>query len=147
MTRILLIICAVLLATACAVAASQSVSVYDGDTLTVDGVKWRLWGVDAFERHQDCEVGPCGLFARDHLAALVRGKVVTCEQRGRSYDRIVGRCWADVDLAGAQVEAGWALDYTRYSKGEYADEEAEAQYELRGAWAGEFVRPEEWRKR
>ncbi len=38
-----------------------------------------------------------------------------------------------------------ALAYRRYSL-DYVDEEADAQAAWRGVWAGEFVKPWEWRR-
>ncbi len=130
--------------------ALQSVHVHDGDTLTIDGTRWRLWGVDAVELDQTCQgrAALCGVEARDHLRALITGHSVACEPRGRSYDRVVGLCRADgLDLSAAQVEAGHALDYPRYSRGEYADEQAAAHAARRGLWAGDFVTPEAWRRK
>ncbi len=43
------------------------------------------------------------------------------------------------------VSQGWALADRRYSL-DYVDEEADAQAARRGIWAGEFVRPWEWRR-
>lgn len=151
-SRLLTMLAAVTLLSSCSsrVGASQSVHVHDGDTLTIDGTRWRLWGVDAVELDQTCRGRSvlCGLKARDHLRALIAGHSVTCEPRGRSYDRIVGLCRADgVDLSAAQAAAGHALDYPRYSHGKYADEEAEARAAGRGVWAGDFVTPHQWRKR
>lgn len=151
-SRFLTVLAAVMLLPACSsrVGASWSVQVYDGDTLTIDGTGWRLWGADAPELHQTCRGRHvlCGLEARDHLRALIAGRNVTCEPRSRSFDRVVGLCRADgLDLSAAQVASGHALDYPRYSRGEYADEEAAARAAVRGIWAGSFMRPEQWRKR
>ena len=154
-THILLIALATLTAlsscsSGAAASTSQSVHVHDGDTLTIDATRWRLWGVDAVELDQICQgrFALCGVEARDHLRALIAGHSVTCEPRGRSYDRVVGLCRAHgVDLSAAQVAAGHALDYPRYSHGRYADEEAGARAAVRGIWAGDFVTPEQWRKR
>jgi endonuclease YncB( thermonuclease family) len=44
------------------------------------------------------------------------------------------------------VRSGWAVDFRRYSKGAYADEEAQARAARRGLWAGEFEVPAQWRK-
>jgi endonuclease YncB( thermonuclease family) len=38
-------------------AFAESVRVVDGDTLKVDGVTYRLWGIDAPESHQPCADG------------------------------------------------------------------------------------------
>ena len=43
------------------------------------------------------------------------------------------------------VQQGLALAYRRYSL-DYVDEEADAQAARRGIWAGEFVKPWEWRR-
>ncbi len=43
------------------------------------------------------------------------------------------------------VQLGLALAYRRYSL-DYVDEEADAQTAQRGIWAGEFVKPWEWRR-
>ena len=61
---------------------------------------------------------------------------------------IPARCFAaGHDLAGEMVRNGYALDWPRYSKGFYADQEAEARENGRGLWAGEFVKPWDWRRR
>ncbi len=72
---------------------------------------------------------------------------MTCEDLGRDrYKRIIGRCTvAGEDLEKWMVQQGLALAYRRYSL-DYVDEEAEAQAARRGIWAGEFVKPWEWRR-
>jgi endonuclease YncB( thermonuclease family) len=40
----------------CPIGARQN-RVIDGDTLRVDGVTYRLWGIDAPEEHQSCADG------------------------------------------------------------------------------------------
>ncbi len=52
---------------------------------------------------------------------------------------------ASEGLGAWMVENGWALAYRRYSL-DYVDEEANAQAARRGIWAGQFVRPWEWRR-
>jgi endonuclease YncB( thermonuclease family) len=130
--------------------ASSPVRVHDGDTFTLDGQRWRLWGVDAVELAQTCQSGsrvePCGVEARDALVVLIGNANVRCEPHGKSYDRLVGRCWAgSVDLSAEMARGGWALDWQRYSHGEYAGEEREARDAHRGVWATQFTRPWEWR--
>ncbi len=70
-----------------------------------------------------------------------------CEDLGRDrYKRIIARCTvAGEDLEKWMVSQGWALAYRRYSL-DYVDEEAEAQAARRGIWAGQFVKPWEWRR-
>jgi len=118
----------------------------DGDTFEQRGVRWRLWGADALEHDQ-----PGGIAARASLASLLRLGPVTCERKGRSYDRVVGRCYVlhdgrRVDLGAEQVRRGWAVD-TPFSRGEYVDEEREARAQSRGMWSlSGVVRPHTWRK-
>ncbi len=72
---------------------------------------------------------------------------VTCDDLGRDrYKRIIARCTvAGEDMGAWMVLQGWALAYRRYSL-DYVDEEVDAQAVRRGIWAGEFVRPWEWRR-
>ncbi len=62
------------------------------------------------------------------------------------YKRIIARCTvAGEEINTWMVQQGLALAYRRYSH-DYIDEEADAQAERRGIWAGEFVKPWEWRR-
>jgi endonuclease YncB( thermonuclease family) len=57
-------------------AAAQKV--VDGDTIDLDGNRWRLWGIDAPETHQASADGwPAGLEATTTMRRLIEGKVVT----------------------------------------------------------------------
>jgi len=121
--------------------------VNDGDSLTIDGVRIRLWGIDAPELHQTCNLNgkayACGQNSRDALRALVKGKPVDC--RGNEYDkydRLLAICTAGAtEINAAMVESGWALSY-----GGYGSLEADARREKKGIWAGEFERPRDWRQ-
>lgn len=117
------------------------------DTLTLDGSKVRLWGIDAPELKQKCGGAACGIVARDALQALVRGRVVTCVQKDRDrYQRVVASCQvAGGDLGELMVRSGNALDYRRYSKGRYRQAERDAEAQRAGIWAGRFVAPWDWR--
>ena len=118
-------------------------SVHDGDTLTLDGSKIRIWGIDAPELKQKC-----GVVARDALQALVQGRVVTCVQKDRDrYQRVVASCAVGgADLGEAMVRSGNTLDYRRYSKGRYRQAERDAETRRAGIWAGRFVAPWDWRR-
>ncbi len=72
---------------------------------------------------------------------------MTCEDLGRDrYKRIIGKCTVAVEDMGAwMVSQGLALAYRRYSL-DYVDEEAGAQAVRRGIWAGQIVKPWEWRR-
>jgi endonuclease YncB( thermonuclease family) len=121
--------------------------VVDGDSLTLDGARLRLVGIDAPELGQTCAGPrgdyPCGREARSALARLVGRSQVTCEARRRDrYDRLLARCEAGgVDLNRAMVEQGWAVAY-----GEHDDAERAARHAGRGLWAGSFQRPQDWRR-
>ncbi|MGB3624574.1 MAG: thermonuclease family protein [Henriciella sp.] len=122
--------------------AEAAVRIVDGDGLRIEGQSIRLWGIDAPELDQTCEqdgrATPCGEDARLLLGALAQSGEITCEtEKTDRYGRTVARCFAGgLDLAGAMVRQGYALDWPRYSDGFYSSEEAEARVERRGMWAG-----------
>lgn len=129
-----------------------SARVVDGDTFSVGAERVRLWGVDAPEGRQICQDAKgqgyaCGDAARERLVRLIGGQAVRCEVRDRDpYGRAVSRCRAkSVDLGEAMVRAGWAVDYSQFSRGAYASAEAEARWARRGLWAGRFETPSTWR--
>jgi len=102
--------------------------VIDGDTLTVEGTKFRLDGIDAPEFNQICldEKGQpwkCGLAARDALGKLIANCTVRCDDKGPDKvhpDRRIGICTVkgmDVTLNEWLVREGWALNFEPYAKG------------------------------
>jgi endonuclease YncB( thermonuclease family) len=134
-------------------AVAQQNRVIDGDTLELAGERIRLWGIDAVEGRQICQLAgrpwQCGSDAAAALEALLDGQPLTCTEVNRDrYGRTVATCTVDgQDIAAAMVRQGWALDYERYSGGAYAAEQLEAEQDQRGLWAGSFVPPWEWRGR
>ncbi|MBF9036518.1 hypothetical protein HKCCE2091_19950 [Rhodobacterales bacterium HKCCE2091] len=91
--------------------------VIDGDTIVVSGTKIRIAGIDAPELHH-----PWGKKSKFELIRMCKGQVVTVTIRDEvSYDRIVGKCHlADGrDVAAELVKMGLALDWPKYSGGEY----------------------------
>lgn len=130
-------------------------SVIDGDTLEIHGTRIRLNGVDAPESRQLCQDAAgadyrCGQAAAlaldDYLAASRPARCVEVD-RDR-YKRMVADCYrADgASVAAWLVRQGHALDWPRYSKGRYADDQSAAKDAGAGMWQGEFVEPWEWRK-
>ena len=111
----------------------------------------RLHGIDAPESRQlrrlDGKPWQCGKDAANALADKIVRRPVTCEDLGRDrYKRIIARCTvAGEDIGSWMVSEGLALAYRRYSL-DYVDEEAGARATRRGVWAGEFVKPWEWRR-
>ncbi len=127
-------------------------TVVDGDTIDIDGLRVRLFGIDAPESDQACtdDVGlryPCGTLATMALSGEIGGKPVTCRKEDSDrYGRTVATCWVgDRDIGAAMVRRGWAVDYTHFSHGRYAVEETAARTARRGLWRGNFERPREWR--
>lgn len=94
-----------------------SPGVVDGDTLRcADGTRIRLWGISAPERYEID--GPASTRA---LARIVAGQTMRCIPKGRSYERIVARCFVGGrDVGGEMVRQGFAADWPRYSRGFYA---------------------------
>jgi endonuclease YncB( thermonuclease family) len=125
------------------------VSIHDGDTLTVVDFtntqhRLRLQGIDAPERGQ-----PFGTRARDRLAKLTMGKVVTVQDDGRDkYGRTLGRVEAEgQDVNWQMVEDGMAWHYVRFNNdARLAAAERAARAAKRGLWADNApVPPWEWR--
>jgi endonuclease YncB( thermonuclease family) len=129
-------------------------SVIDGDTIDIQGERFRLNGIDAPESWQRCEDARgleyrCGKASAEALDAfLAQSRPTRCDfiERDR-YGRFVGNCYrADgASVAEFMVRSGWALDWPQYSKGAYADEQELARAEKSGMWQGDFLEP--WKAR
>ncbi|HEV7304898.1 thermonuclease family protein [Ensifer sp.] len=119
----------------------------DGDSLRIAGKRVRIEGIDAPELAQTCQragvAWECGREARAQLRALISSGDVRCRFHGRDrYGRDLGACEAGGrDIGGEMVLGGYAVSYGRYEA-----EEAKAERERRGLWAGTFVMPQEWRR-
>lgn len=122
--------------------------VTDGDTIRIGDAKIRLKGIDAPEMEQTCFHSErsyrCGDAARRALIDLVAGQDVKCRAGGRDrYQRILASCTVrGSDIGARMVEEGWAVSYGR----DYDQQEASARDRAAGIWAGEFERPQEWRR-
>ncbi len=125
----------------------NSLHIYDGDTIAIQGQRIRFKGMDTPEAAQSCTLDgkayACGDRATAELRKLIGGETVTCTSEGRDqYKRILAYCSAGTtDLNRTMVETGWAVSYGLYQR-----EEADARKNKRGLWAGEFERPAKWRK-
>jgi endonuclease YncB( thermonuclease family) len=134
-------------------AVAGPVRVIDGDTLDLDGERIRLWGIDAPERNQTCEIdgatAPIGAVAADRLRQLLARDVPDCRAVERDrYGRTVARCAIDgQDIGSLMVLSGLAWDYQRFSGGFYAAEQDAAQRGRRGLWAGDCAPAWVWRRR
>jgi endonuclease YncB( thermonuclease family) len=121
--------------------------VLDGDSLELGGERIRLEGIDAPEFDQTCNAGntkvACGQEARRRLQELAGTSRLTCKgwQRDK-YDRLLAVCEAGgKQINREMVRSGWAIAY-----GAYSAEESEARRARLGLWAGEFDRPQEFRR-
>ncbi|WP_445501927.1 thermonuclease family protein [Microvirga sp. G4-2] len=129
-------------------ALEGSAHVTDGDTINIGDAKIRLKGIDAPEMDQTClRAGRsyrCGDTARRALIDIVSGENVQCRAAGRDrYQRILARCTVKgSDIGARMVEGGWAVSYGR----DYDIQEMRAQSRGEGLWAGEFERPQDWRR-
>jgi len=125
--------------------------VIDGDTIDIQRIRIRLYGVDAPEASQQCRDAAgtaysCGRISTRALDDMVRGQTVHCEQLDTDqYRRAVAICTANgVDLNAALVEAGLAVAYRQYSR-RYVQNEDRARAARRGLWAGRFEAPGDYR--
>ena len=125
-------------ATAALIIACTAPAVHDGDTLRCGAERVRLFGVDAPEvRRGPAPAEPFAYAARDELIRLTRGRV-GCRFIDRDrYGRFVGKCWsaATPDVNAALIRSGLATEWRRFSKGAYAQDEAQAKAAGRGQWA------------
>ncbi|WP_311966815.1 thermonuclease family protein [Bradyrhizobium australiense] len=111
----------------CAAIDGQA-SIVNGDTLEFHGTRIRLWGIDAPESSQLCRGEDslpyrCGANAANELDAFIAGRAVSCEAVGRDvYGRTVATCSVEaIDLGAWLVRNGLALDWPKYSKGQYEE--------------------------
>jgi endonuclease YncB( thermonuclease family) len=146
--RIFLILALLLLAFASARAD-------DADTLTINGITYRLDGIDAPELDQSCideagDVYPCGQLAREALQQFIAERPIHCDDLGpdpKYPRRRIGHCTIDgVDLHHWLVKEGWALNFEPYARGRFKDDEREAKEVGLGIWRGCFVNPQDFRR-
>lgn len=127
-------------------------TVIDGDTLDMDGLRIRLYGVDAPEFEQTCTLNTgatwaCGIEAREALAEKLDNQNISCEQKDVDrYRRSVAVCRLnDVDINAWLVASGWAVAYREFSS-DYIDAEAAASSARLNIWRGNFKSPAEFRR-
>lgn len=140
-------------------AQGADIQVTDGDTIKIDKVKIRLWGIDAPELKQTCtkddKAYSCGKAAKLALESFINAKNAFGGQGELAcqvieidrYQRKVARCTLDgADLGRMMVRLGYAVEYETYSKGFYTDAQEEAVAAKRGLWSMEFLNPWDWRR-
>jgi endonuclease YncB( thermonuclease family) len=132
----------------------QPVRLADGDSFSLGHERYRLYGIDAPELHQECtdakgHAWPCGTRARGELRRIIGTHPVQCRTVSTDrYGRSIAVCHAGGrDLAEEMVRAGFATIIDRRgSDNPYGGAQAEARAEKRGMWAGSFDTPGEWRR-
>ena len=135
--------------------------VIDGDSIKINGINIRLFGIDAFELKQSCENnmfiwGHCGKESKKFLEDLIKGQRITCSYREKDrYGRILGICYhgeyfhndPGLEINGTMVWFGYAIAYKRYSK-RYLSLENLAKKRKHGIWRYGFEEtPEQWRRK
>ena len=122
----------------------------DGDSLEIGDTRFRLFGIDAVEKHQTCdrkgEVWNCGIDASIALRSLVERGSVNCTQRSTDqYGRVVATCLAGgIDLAEQMVRQGYAVALREYSDA-YVSAEQAARDRGVGIWSSVFESPSDFR--
>ncbi len=137
MTRIILTIALSFCAYACNQSDKVNTNTYaieriiDGDTFVADGVKIRLWGIDAPEKNEELAFA-----SKLYLETLLSQGKADCKFKHQDrYERDVMQCFVDGnDIASDLVRFGLATDYERYSKGHYQFEEDFAKRNRSGIW-------------
>ncbi|MBB5686144.1 thermonuclease family protein [Sphingobium boeckii] len=134
-------------------ANGERVDVRDGDTLLIGATKFRVYGIDAPELHQNCTDAtgrswPCGVAATDRLKALMAAPGAGCTPRARDrFAREIATCRTDAvpDIGRVMVSEGLAVAFGVGEESDYLGEEAAAEAAKRGLWQGHFERPRAWR--
>ncbi len=133
-------------------AIAAIVDVIDGDTIKIDGVNIRLFGIDAPELKQKCKDNKnfewdCGKCAKAFLQGMLAISEVKCETQGNDkYKRTVAICFVNgTDVNKEIVKAGYGVAYKQYSM-KYAEDEVLAKTHKKGIWSGQFTPPNEYRK-
>lgn len=132
----------------------NAVHLADGDSFRLGERRYRLYGIDAPELHQQCkdasgENWPCGTRARTELRRIIGTDPLECRAVTTDrFGRIVATCMAGTrDIAEEMVRAGYATaDERPGASSPYRQAQAQARESKRGLWAGSFEMPQEWRR-
>jgi endonuclease YncB( thermonuclease family) len=130
-----------LLICASAASAFAQTRIVDGDTIDVDGTRYRIHGIDAPERAQKCDgkagIWDCGKAATSQMIKLAANGPVQCAKVTQDvYNRVVATCYADgMDLGEAMVATGYAWAFAKYSD-IYVEQEKLAKLRGVGVWQG-----------
>lgn len=135
-------------------AHASGVHLADGDSFRLGEQRYRLYGIDAPELHQECkdadgEPWPCGTRARSELRRIIGTHPLECRTITTDrFGRIVATCMAGGrDLAEEMVRAGYATVSSRPGfPNPYEEAQRQARVGKRGLWVGSFEMPRDWRR-
>ena len=127
----------------------KKIKVVDGDTIHIDNVKYRLFGIDAPEIKQVCEKNnkkiECGVIAKNVLKIKIGNKIPECIVKDKDrYQRLVAECFVDKEsLSKFMVREGYAVAYSQYSS-DFLEDEKYAKENKLGIWSMNFQIPSEY---
>lgn len=130
---------------------SGKAHIVDGDTIVINGIKIRLYGIDAPEAGQKCKKvnggsWPCGNEAIKVIVGLTEGNQVSC--RGDFYDdfgRLIATCTSNkTEINKELVSLGLAWNFDKYSM-HYKEIEKEARRKSVGVFQATTITPWEYR--
>lgn len=93
--------------------------VIDGDSIVIDKIQIRLFGIDAPEINH-----PFGVKSKWEMVRLCKGKLISAKVTAiDTHGRTVAKCYLPDgrDLSAELVKAGLAIDWPKYSGGIYGD--------------------------
>jgi endonuclease YncB( thermonuclease family) len=125
-------------------------TVIDGETVELGGERFRLYGINAPDLRQKCEIRgrdyDCGHVSKTALMDLVAGVEINCVSRAPvAAGTRRATCYANgYDLAEGMAHTGWAMAMPR-DGGKYLRMERRAERARRGLWQGKFTPPWDWK--
>lgn len=157
MLKLLLALVAVALlgfgAAAQTIEASGPARIVDGDTIEIGHQVIRIYGIDAAEAGQRCQLPKgtwdCAPAAKNALAKIAAGKTVQCVgHEFDDYGRLIARCRTEgePDIGAKLVSSGLAWAFVKYAA-DYIDLEMKPRRQKVGIWQSKTQPPWEYRAR
>ena len=117
------------------------VSIVDADTIDIRENRYRFDGIDSPEEGSRCGKTNVYQKAAFVLDDIIDGRNVECEPNGKKDGkRIIATCFvlnpgeSRTNISEALVSSGWARDWPKFSKGRFAELEAQARASKAGIW-------------